>query len=385
MSRREVKKVVLVLDPGSYFHCVSDPNLLHDLQLLETPAQLIGINGEAFPVLGRGSLQTDKFKLADVLYVPQLPMNVISVHMLCDIGYTLHFFGAGSFSVKDDKTGRITGEGHICHGLFVFDYLLVHEGRSWLQDSIASFVWMGRFALWLYLSLAQLITSYKKDNAILPMDPLTEEDEHELEKSSKMQPRMFGLSRLGRNLKQDENSRYHAYCTSNLVENARNKRRKIENARNKQFKIGNVRNKQHKIEIAWNKERKIHFILDSGACFHMTKDSSVLQSYPSHLNVKPPIQFITGVSGSKIEVKGVGYIDRADLRLDGVLFVPDVAENLVPFGQLLVQYPAMEGMYNNVMITFKERIWGGGGGGGGGGAIISCWIISVQDVNILTT
>ncbi|XP_062198379.1 uncharacterized protein LOC133901101 isoform X2 [Phragmites australis] len=97
--------------------------------------------------------------------------------------------------------------------------------------------------------------------------------------------------------------------------------------------------------------------VDSGACFHITWNPSVLQRYPDHLNVVLPTQSISGVSGSNITVEYSGYINNAQTQLDGVLFVPGSTANLVSVGQLTWQYyVCLE--FDREVITIRRKIDG---------------------------
>lgn len=97
------------------------------------------------------------------------------------------------------------------------------------------------------------------------------------------------------------------------------------------------------------------FLVDWGAYYHITKDRSLLQLYPAHLNVRSPIKYATGVSGAELAVTEVGYIDCPEVRLDGVLYVPGAVANLVSIGQILSQYPAMQVVFTaKGGVIFKE-------------------------------
>ncbi|KAL6654588.1 hypothetical protein ACP70R_008053 [Stipagrostis hirtigluma subsp. patula] len=93
-----------------------------------------------------------------------------------------------------------------------------------------------------------------------------------------------------------------------------------------------------------NEPRENDFLLDSGACFHVTWNESVLFPYPYHLHrhTRPPISSLGGIFKSadgagSIDIIGSGYLN-GKIMLDGVLLAPDSTMNLVSVGQLTCQY-----------------------------------------------
>ncbi|KAL6653644.1 hypothetical protein ACP70R_008568 [Stipagrostis hirtigluma subsp. patula] len=94
-----------------------------------------------------------------------------------------------------------------------------------------------------------------------------------------------------------------------------------------------------------NEPRDNGFLLDSGACFHVTWNESVLFPYPDRLlrHTRPPISSLGGIFRSangvgSISVKRSGYLNGDKLMLDGVLLAPDSQMNLISLGQLVCQY-----------------------------------------------
>lgn len=92
------------------------------------------------------------------------------------------------------------------------------------------------------------------------------------------------------------------------------------------------------------------FYVDSGAENHVTWNGDVLFHYPQRLSISTAIKSITGVSGSSLTVRGIGYIVSAGGSLDRVLFVPDSVVNVVSLSQLSRDY--------SVRVEFCiENVW----------------------------
>lgn len=122
-----------VLDMYAWFHSTFDLRLLRDVKMHD-----LGEIAEALPpwlqkplsVLGRGSVQTERFKVPDVRYIQGQESNVISVPQLSRAHNLETVFEQQRCSVKDRETGQVVGRAHLSDGEYVVDYLLIdHEVR----------------------------------------------------------------------------------------------------------------------------------------------------------------------------------------------------------------------------------------------------------------
>lgn len=106
------------LDSVALNHSTADAKLLvPSLVLYEKQEMHVhGPNGEPVPILGRGKVNSERFKIPEVLYVPDLRQNIISKHMLAKHGYEVLMHDAARCYVMDVRTGRIVGQGHQCIG-----------------------------------------------------------------------------------------------------------------------------------------------------------------------------------------------------------------------------------------------------------------------------
>lgn len=99
-----------LFDSGATHHLTSD---LHNLPLHQPYMggdEVVVGNGSSLPIMHTGSMilpyaTTRSLKLTDVLCVPNIQRNLISVHRLCNANRVSIEFFPSSFQVKDLATG----------------------------------------------------------------------------------------------------------------------------------------------------------------------------------------------------------------------------------------------------------------------------------------
>lgn len=70
----------LIIDSGASYHMTYNLQLLHSFHLFIIPKNVTIANGVNLRVLGEGTVQlTEKLSLFNVLYVPRLNFNLISI------------------------------------------------------------------------------------------------------------------------------------------------------------------------------------------------------------------------------------------------------------------------------------------------------------------
>ena len=111
-----------ILDSGASHHITHDLNQLH----LSTPYsgvdQLVVVDGTALPIshTGNSSLQTptQTLHLSDILHVPSIAQNLLSVSKLCNTNLISIEFFSDQFLVKDLKSGTTLIKGINKNGLY---------------------------------------------------------------------------------------------------------------------------------------------------------------------------------------------------------------------------------------------------------------------------
>ena len=101
----------MIVDSEAECHMCNDRRLFVELCNLEKPLEVTLGDGHALDAIGRGvvvletnlpSGRTKKCKLHDVLYVPKLSYNLLSVSRISDAGKTTRF-GEASFQILDEN------------------------------------------------------------------------------------------------------------------------------------------------------------------------------------------------------------------------------------------------------------------------------------------
>ena len=98
-------------DTSAFDHITPDLSQL-SLHQQPTAGETITVgNGQELPIthIGNGKLVTPfhNFNLNNILKVPQIATNLLSVHKLCLQNIVFYYFDAHQFSIKDLPTGKV--------------------------------------------------------------------------------------------------------------------------------------------------------------------------------------------------------------------------------------------------------------------------------------
>jgi transposase InsO family protein len=109
-----------VIDSGASDHMTGNSSLLSHTSSPCSPSFVTVANGTKTPVQGKGTVTTSDLTLSDVLYLPEFPFNLLSVHKLtlalnCSVA-----FYPSHCEFQDLKTKRMIGRGFVKDGLYYF-------------------------------------------------------------------------------------------------------------------------------------------------------------------------------------------------------------------------------------------------------------------------
>ena len=109
-------------DLGTSNHLTANLNNLSLQSQYKGPEQVIMGNGQSLPInhIGNGTLSTKyhNFILKNVLHVPRIAMNFLSVHKFClDNNYSCHF-DAHELKIQDIPMGRLLYKGLSENGVY---------------------------------------------------------------------------------------------------------------------------------------------------------------------------------------------------------------------------------------------------------------------------
>jgi transposase InsO family protein len=109
-----------VIDSGASDHMTGNSSLLSHTSSPCSPSFVTVANGTKTLVQGKGTVTTSDLTLSDVLYLPEFPFNLLSVHKLtlalnCSVA-----FYPSHCEFQDLKTKRMIGGGFVKDGLYYF-------------------------------------------------------------------------------------------------------------------------------------------------------------------------------------------------------------------------------------------------------------------------
>uniref|UniRef100_A0A2N9EKK0 Integrase catalytic domain-containing protein n=1 Tax=Fagus sylvatica TaxID=28930 RepID=A0A2N9EKK0_FAGSY len=109
-----------VIDSGASDHMTGNSSLLSHTSSPCSPSFVTVANGTKTPVQGKGTVTTSDLTLSDVLYLPEFPFNLLSVHKLTPaLNYSVAFYPSHC-EFQDLKTKRMIGEGFVKDRLYYF-------------------------------------------------------------------------------------------------------------------------------------------------------------------------------------------------------------------------------------------------------------------------
>jgi hypothetical protein len=113
-------------DSGASDHITADLNNLNQPTLFKGPEQVSVGNGQNLPIHTKLSL----FKLRNVLHVPRIASNLLSVHKLCLHNNCSCYFDSNKLLIQDLPTGRVLYQGLSENGVYP-----IHSSRIFKSNS----------------------------------------------------------------------------------------------------------------------------------------------------------------------------------------------------------------------------------------------------------
>ena len=77
----DISQSLWLLDSGASFHMTYDATHLYACQPVSSDLRVIIADGTTLPITSRDLLHTPQFHIPDVVYIPQLSMNLISASL----------------------------------------------------------------------------------------------------------------------------------------------------------------------------------------------------------------------------------------------------------------------------------------------------------------
>lgn len=118
-----------ILDSGASTHATGNASLFPWLIPVRQGREVRAANGHQLAVRGFGPVVMENFRVNNVLYVPGLTCNVISLSKLIDLNYNVAFSRSGCL-IKDLRTGEIVGNARLVQGLYQLDRLEIPMDRA---------------------------------------------------------------------------------------------------------------------------------------------------------------------------------------------------------------------------------------------------------------
>lgn len=115
-----------IIDSGASHHMTGNSDVFLSSVPYDKQKNIMFANGDSLPVKRVGSLKLDlpnsaSLTLSNVLYVPKLAANLISVSQLVQQNCIVSFSAAGCL-IQDLRTGKVIGKGHRNGDLFALDF-----------------------------------------------------------------------------------------------------------------------------------------------------------------------------------------------------------------------------------------------------------------------
>jgi hypothetical protein len=109
-------------DSGASDHITANLNNLNQPIPFKGPEQVSVGNGQNLPIQNIGNTQlhtkSHHFRLRNILHVPRIASNLLSVHKLCLHNNCSCYFDSNKLLVQDLPTGRILYQGQSEHGVY---------------------------------------------------------------------------------------------------------------------------------------------------------------------------------------------------------------------------------------------------------------------------
>ena len=118
-----------ILDSGASTHATGNASLFPWLIPVQQGREVRAANGHQLAVRGFGPVVMENFRVNNVLYVPGLTCNVISLSRLIKLDYNVMFSRSGCL-IKDLRTGEIVGNARLVQGIYQLDRLEIPMDRA---------------------------------------------------------------------------------------------------------------------------------------------------------------------------------------------------------------------------------------------------------------
>jgi hypothetical protein len=147
-----------VIDSGASDHMTGNSSLLSNISDPCSPFSVTVANGTKTPVQGIGTVSTPNLTFSNVLYLPEFPFNLLSVHKLTVALHCSIVFFPSYCVFQDLKTKRMIGGGFEKDGLYYFRPF--HTSiPSALRSSVSPYQWHCRLGHPSFLNLKKLVPS----------------------------------------------------------------------------------------------------------------------------------------------------------------------------------------------------------------------------------
>uniref|UniRef100_A0A2N9FBM1 Integrase catalytic domain-containing protein n=1 Tax=Fagus sylvatica TaxID=28930 RepID=A0A2N9FBM1_FAGSY len=147
-----------VIDSGASDHMTGNSSLLSNISDPCSPFSVTVANGTKTPVQGIGTVSTPNLTFSNVLYLPEFPFNLLSVHKLTIALHCSIAFFPSYCVFQDLKTKRTIGGGFEKDGLYYFRPF--HTSiPSALRSSVSPYQWHCRLGHPSFLNLQKLVPS----------------------------------------------------------------------------------------------------------------------------------------------------------------------------------------------------------------------------------
>lgn len=164
-----------LLDSGASNHMTYNHTVLSQSKPLTSPSVIYTADGSPASATHFGSIRTDRLSVSEVLFIPKLSMNLLSVGQLCESGLTVTFNASGCV-VQDCLTGKEIGRGRKDGRLYQLEELHVpvqshcHATVSSTATESPFISWHKRLGHVSFSKLSQII-----NNGVLGSVPVVKE------------------------------------------------------------------------------------------------------------------------------------------------------------------------------------------------------------------
>ncbi|CAO2142784.1 unnamed protein product [Urochloa humidicola] len=129
MADHPVFSTKFILDSGATAHVTGNASLFPSLMPVRQGGKVRAANGHQLDIRGYGAVVMENFRVNNVLYVPGLSCNAISLSRLIKLDYSVAFSRAGCL-ITDIRTGETVGNARLVDGLYHLDRLEIPLDRA---------------------------------------------------------------------------------------------------------------------------------------------------------------------------------------------------------------------------------------------------------------